>query len=298
MDALDGNVLTEMGTKNNSINFTKIEQEIIILSAIWGMIGEMVNYEIFEQLHSTEDTSLVFKSATHRQFFNILLVDFLSTPKKGLFDLPFATKDSAETDKSFLYCLEVVCKKPNFDKEKVDAIRKPLTEFKDWLETECHVENVWFPSINEETDIKVKRVSFIKICGNISKHNFTRLDQDASSIKEILLNNNVDIRDDNDVYLLLSDFYGWFHDNLFDYHSSAIAEFLNNIRWGIYEYLQPEFHRSFTREDGDAIEYHFIYPDQCTNPFAKIMYWNLMNNMRVEPYMPKFEVTGFLKMRY
>lgn len=287
-----------MGTKNNSTNFTKIEQEIIILSAIWDMIDGMVNYQIFEQLHSRKDTALTFKSAIHQKYFNIQLVDFLSRPKKGLFNLPSATKDSSETDKSFLYCLEAVCNNPIFSKEKADAIREPLTKFKDWLETECHVENVWFPSIETETDINVKRVSFIKICGNISKHSFTRLDLDASNIKEILLSNNVDIRDKNDVYLLLSDFYGWFHGDIFNYHSSAIAEFLNNIRWGIYEYLQPEFHRSFTREDRDTIEYHFIYPDQCTNLFARTMYWDLMNEMRVEPYMPKFEVTRFLKMRY
>lgn len=293
-----------MGTKSNSTKFTNIEQEIIVLSAIWGMINEMVNYEIFEQLHSTKDTTLIFKSATHQKFFNIQLVDFLSKPfgswqngqKKNLFDLP-ATRGNSETDESFLYYLGIVCKKPNFGREKVDAIRKPLSKFKDWLETECRIEKVWLPSINKETDIRVKRITFIKICGNISKHNFARLDHDARKIEKILLKNNVPIGDNNR-YLVLSDFYGWFHTDIFNYHSSAIAEFLNNIRWGIYEYLRPEFERSFTRENHEEIKYHFIYPDQCTNPFARTMYWDLMNETRVKPYMPRFEVTRFLKMRY
>jgi len=286
-----------MGASNNSVNFNETEQEIIVLKAIWDMIDEMVNYEIFEKRHGTKDTQLSFSSRTHQKFFNIQLVDFLSRPKAGLFNLPSATGKVSETDKSYLYFLEAVCKKPNLGKEEVNAISEPVAEFKDWLETECCVEKVWFPSIDTETDIKVKRVSFIKICGNISKHNFTRLDEDASAIKKILSDNKVKI-EQNDAYLLLSEFYEWFHDDIFSYHSSAIAEFLNNLRWGIYEYLQPEFHRSFVREGQDSIQYHFTFPDRCTHSFAKAMYWDLMNLVRSEPYMPKFEVTRFLKMRY
>lgn len=282
---------------SHSTKFNETEQEIIVLKAVWDILDEMVNYEIFERLHSTKDTDLRFKSRTHQKFFNIQLVDFLSRPKEGVFDLPSAPKKSSDTDKSYLYFLEAVCNKPNFSKENVDAISGPLAKFKDWLETECHVENVWFPSIETETDIKVKRISFIKICGNISKHNFTRLDQDALKIEEILSTNNVQIGNANR-YLLLSEFYEWFHDDVFNYHSSAIAEFLNNLRWGIYEYLQPEFHRSFVREGQDSPAYHFTYPDRCTNSFAKTIYWDLMNSVRRQPYMPKFEVTRFLKMRY
>lgn len=48
--------------------------------------------------------------------------------------------------------------------------------------------------------------------------------------------------------LALEDFYRWFHDDILNYHASTIAEFLNNIRWGIYEYLQPEFQRSIVWE--------------------------------------------------
>ncbi len=278
---------------NHSTKFNEIEQEIIVLKAVWDMIDEMVNYEIFERPRRTRDTALIFKSRTHQKFFNIQLVDFLSRPKEGVFDLPFAPKESSDTDKTYLYLLEAVCDKPNFSKE-VDAISGPLAKFKDWLETECHVENVRFPSIETETDIKVKRVFFIKICGNISKHNFTRLDQDASKIQDILKTNKVQIGD-ADKYLLLSEFYEWFHDNVFSYHSSAIAEFLNNLHWGIFEYLQPEFHRSFIREGQDS---SVTYPDRCTNPFAKTLYWDLINSVRKQPYMPRFEVTRFLKMRY
>lgn len=87
--------------------------------------------------------------------------------------------------------------------------------------------------------------------------------------------------------------------DVFSYHSSAIAEFLNNIRWGIYEYLRPEFLRSFTsREPGESIAYHFKYPAGSQHPIGKTLYWSLMNDVRTEPLMPRFDVTRFLKMRY
>jgi hypothetical protein len=86
--------------------------------------------------------------------------------------------------------------------------------------------------------------------------------------------------------------------SVLSYHGSAIAEFLNNIRWGIYEYLKPEFARSFTEDDPVSIAYRFIYPQHCDNQVARAMYRDLMNMVRSEPYLPKFEVTKYLKMRY
>ena len=279
------------------MKYNVTEQEIIVLKAVWDMIDEMVNYEIFEPLPNTKDTELKFNSRTHKKYFNIQLVDFLSRPNEGKFDLPSAPKESSETDKSYLFFLEAICNKPTLNEESVDALSGPLALFKDWLELECHVEKVWFPSIELEIDIKVKRIVFIKICGNISKHNFTRLDNDALKVEKILSANDVQIDSFNRL-LLLQEFYEWFHDNLFGYHSSAIAEFLNNLRWGIYEYLQPEFRRSFTREGQPWASYRFICPDQCSDTFVKNIHWDLMNSVKSQPNMPQFEVTRFLKMRY
>jgi hypothetical protein len=76
--------------------------------------------------------------------------------------------------------------------------------------------------------------------------------------------------------LIIDEFYEWFHTNVFAYHSSAIAEFLNNLRWGIHDYLRREFLRSFTREPG-SIAYHFKYPAGSQHPTGK--YWNLMNDV-------------------
>src|SRR5450432_1110765 len=110
-------------------------------------------------------------------------------------------------------------------------------------------------------------------------------------ICEILKNNGTTI-DADQGYLVVPEFYEWFHTHVFCYHSSAIAGFLNNIRWGIYDYLRPECRRSYTKDDPSS--YRFIYPPDCERPVAQTMYWDLMNTVRAEPYMPKFVVTRYL----
>jgi hypothetical protein len=180
-----------------------------------------------------------------------------------------------------------------------DTLRSPLDAFVGWLEGECRLERVWLPSIEIESTIRVKRITFIKICGNIAKHSFARLSGNVEAICKLLESNGRPIELEQG-YLALPDFYEWFHRDVFAYHSSTIAEFLNNLRWGIYDYLMPEFARSYTKDDPDphAIEYRFIYPPDCTRPVARTIYWDLMNQVRGKPYMPRFTVTPSLKGLY
>ena len=85
---------------------------------------------------------------------------------------------------------------------------------------------------------------------------------------------------------------------MFQYHSSTIAEFLNNIRWGIYTYLQPEFNRSIVIKDVESQAYSYTFPSGIVTDFGKECYWGLMNEVRKEPYMRRFKVTDSLKQRY
>ncbi len=68
--------------------FTQIEQEAIILNAVWSMIDEMVNYAIFDKSDSVENVTLLFSGPSDRKLFNILLADFLSLPNVESFQLP------------------------------------------------------------------------------------------------------------------------------------------------------------------------------------------------------------------
>ncbi|MBL1255461.1 hypothetical protein [Methylocystis sp. Sn-Cys] len=281
--------------------FNQIEREVIILNAVLELIDEMVNYEMFVKLRRTSDAELRFNTSTHQRLFNIILVDFLSQPQiKGQkpipFDLPKPHSSARPSDYTYLFYIRSICDDPKLSHD-VCHLRAPIDAFADWLDAECLIEQVWLPSIDTELDIRVPRITFLKICGDIGKHNFARLEGNVKKICGILAKNHHMI-DEGKGYLVLPEFYDWFHKHVFAYHASAIAEFLNNIRWGIYDYLGPEFAKSFTKDNPTSIAYRYIYPQDCNRPIAQAMYWSLMNAVRSEPHMPRFDVTRFLKMRY
>ena len=290
----------EARIRRMATGFTKTEQEVIVLKAIWEQINEMVNYEMFVKLNRTNDVELRFNTMTHQRLFNILLVDFLSEPRTWPFGLNKPPSRASKSERSQLFHLKQICGDPKLNPVGSDILRLPLEAFMRWLEAEFCIDDVWLPSIEVKTNIRLKRIEFIKICGNISKHNFTRLSMNVGEICDILKANGIPLEEDQG-YLVIPEFYDWFHRHIFSYHSSAIAEFLNNIRWGIYEYLRPEFvrsHTTYTKDDPALIAYRFKYPPDCTRTVAQSMYWDLMNAVRSEPWIPRFEVTRYLKMRY
>jgi len=271
------------------MKFNNTEKEIIFLKAIIELIDSMVNCEMLDLLGQNPDVSIGFKSTIHQKLFNIILLDFLSCSDKRVLGEQL----------SYLGALRSICDSPNLNKNNsISNLTNSTNEFVDWLEQEVTVEKIWLPSIDLETDLSIKRIEFIKICGNISKHNFSRLFGVAHELIEIFKRNNIDLKPE-EALLILGEFYEWFHTNIFAYHSSAIAEFLNNIRWGIHEYLQPEFQQSIVFEnDEQPRKYHYTYPNEVNNSFAKNCYWDLMNEVLLKPDMSKFQVTRYLKMRY
>ncbi len=268
--------------------YSEIEKEVIFLKAIQELIGEMVNFEVLNLLGDDPHSEVRFKSMTHQKYFNIILLDFLSC----------SDKEVLGEKQSYLGAIRAICQSPNFNKNNsIENLTISTQEFVEWLEQEVQVE-IWLPSIETETTLSIKRIEFIKICGNISKHNFSRLSGVANELIEIFKRNSIDITFE-DALLVLDDFYQWFHSDLLNYHGSTISEFLNNIRWGIHEYLQPEFQQSIVYEGNEHPRmYHYTYPEKINNTFAKNCYWDLMNEVRSGPYMRKFQVTRYLKMRY
>lgn len=272
----------------------KLEQEVIVLKAVWDLIHDLVNCQIFD---FASDTQLTFRTDLAQRLFNIHLADFLSTPKPGVFGLKGPPNNSSQkSDYTFLFYLSNICKNPRLGSDG-EAIEKPVRLFAEWLEADHVFEKVWFPSIEVETDIRIKRLEFLKICGNCAKHNFARLERDVRKIERILTENGIEIGQGKD-YLVLPEFFKFFHDDILNYHGTAIAEFLNNIRWGIYEYLRQEFKRAFKKDDPNSIEYKYKPPPECTNPLAQAMYGDLMNAVWREPCFPRFKTSKWLKMRY
>lgn len=269
------------------------EQEILLLKATMEAISSMVNYSVLDLYHSDPDSSISFKSHIHQQYFNILLADFLSLET-------FVRRNA-----NILEQLQNICNSPCYNQCTV-SLKKAVGAFKEWLEEDVEFEHdgkirkLWFPSIDQELALKITRAEFIKICGNISKHNPLGLDRQAKTIKKIFKRNNVQIAL-TEALLIMDEFYEQFHDDLLTYHSSTIAEFLNEIRWGIYEYLQPIHSKSvvFSWDEVHKMNrYRYNFPKDLNNEYVQTIFWNLMNDVRSEPYMPRFTVTRYLKMRY
>lgn len=269
------------------MRFTAIEQEVIVLKASNESIGSMVNHNILILSEGEDGAQAIFKTSIHQRLFNILLVDFLSTSSGDLTGEKISSLDA----------LAKVCEKPSFNHHNsVKSLRRAVTAFTKWLEHEIKVD-VWFPSIELEAAVKVQRQEFIKICGDISKHSFYRLDRRAKSLQKILKDNGKEVSKE-DALLALDDFYDRFHNDIFTYLGSHLVEKLNNIRWGIQEYLQPEFNRSMTHEGCTPPRYRYTYPIGVQAEFAKLCYWGLMNDIRATPDMKRFKTYRVLTRRY
>lgn len=279
--------------------FTPVEQEAIILLAAWDMLAGMVNYEFFENFKGGPDTLPIFANRNDRRLFNILLGDFLSQPNEhgknpSFFNLPQPRDGARLSDRTFLFYLRHVCEQPTLGRNALDILT-PLNHLSTWLETPCVVKDVWLSEISVQVDISIPRVRYIKICGDIAKHNFSRLQSNVGKIVQTLQDAGKQITP-SDGFKALPDFYDWFHDNVFTYHCAYIAEMLNNLLWGIFRYLLPEFRQSYTpSKDG---RYRYVYPDECGHEFARSAYWGLMNWVRRMPYIPEFTVPASFKTEY
>lgn len=269
------------------MNFSSIEREVIFLKAVKELIDEMVNYELFDLNGSDPESQIMFHSITHQKFFNIILVDFLSRSDKKVIG----------EQQSYLSAIQSICQNSSFNENgSIKSLSCATNEFVSWLEQEIQAK-IWLPSINTDAVLLIKRIEFLKICGNISKHNFSRLSGVANDVVKIFARNNINV-DLEEALLVLAEFYDRFHTDILNYHSSTIAEFLNNIRWGIYEYLQPEFFRSIVWESENPPICTYTYPESIQNKFAKSCYWDLMNEVRSTPFIRRFRVTKWLKLRY
>jgi len=272
------------------LNLTPLEQEIITLKAVADMIGDMVNHEVMTIHFSDPDSSVMFRSMTHMAFFNIILVDLLSKPS-GFFT----------SDRSYFDRLEHICANPLMGTvPEIRELTEAVCTFARWLAEEVTVQNRWFPSMNLQIDLKITRKVFIGICGNIAKHNFTQLTRQAERLRRIFCDNGQDVSLDRCI-LALQDFRQQFYNDVFHYHSSTIAEFLNNIWWGIHSYTAL-VRESCTETRFDAKLHLSVHeyrsPRDVTSELGKVCFWELMNRAMQQPYIRRFTVTPYLKMRY
>jgi hypothetical protein len=280
------------------------EREAVIFNSAWEMIDGMVNWAIFEKTDRSELSNLWFPSGQHRQLYLILLADFLSQTRGfrgrpiplGLQEPPSNTTASNRT---FLFHLREVCNNPILGLD-ASGLRAAVEAFAIWLEHEFVTEGVNLCDIDVVCDVKVSRLQYIKICGDIAKHNLARLEANVKRVRELLAAAGNPITEDQG-YLAIPSFNEWFATGIFPYHASHIAELLNNIRWEIYWYLQPEFRRSWHRkEEWTELypRYGYHVPPAIEAPVARNMYWDAMNRSRSVPYVQRFTIPAYAKTEY
>jgi hypothetical protein len=282
----------------------EIEQECIILNSVWEMIDGMVNWGMFVKHDRATPTNMMFETSQHRRLFIILLGDFLSQLRafKGEpipLGLTAAPSNARPSDLTFLYYLRQVCAKPYLASE-ANALSAHVEAFAAWLEVEFTADGVNLGDIDIVASLHVSRYRYIKMCGDIAKHNLARLSTNVRHLRALLEAAGHPVGEQQG-YLAVENFFDWFHDDIFVYHSSQIAEFLNNIRWAIYDYLRQEFARSWhltERATPDFPIYAYRYPDGCAEPVARAMYWDVMNRVRAKPSVHRFIVSESLKQRY
>jgi hypothetical protein len=277
--------------------YSDLEREVIILAAVWDLIGSMVHYGHFETTDKVNEIVLPFKTQECSRLFIIILADFLSRPRPGTFGLKHR-KGEDSLAQTYLGYLEDVTVAPHF-KGDTALLVNSVHSFAEWLDGHIMVDGVWLPSIERNGPLDVQRMTYLKICGTISKHGFTRLGNIVEKLRKVLSENDTEI-DDGQSYLIIPEFQEWFRDNIFLANSTRIACFLNEIRWGIFEYLRTEFERAY-RPTGKMQEpqmYEYDIPAEITDRLVQSIYWDLMNEIRSRPYFPRFSADPSLDKKY
>ena len=266
---------------------SSIESEVVLLKASWDLIGEAANATVFKVTGNDPDSQIRFDSSLHQQFFNIVLVDFLSE----------TDREAPIKSETFLAGLAAVAATPLLaSASSATELASAVEDFVSWLKQEVQVD-AWLPSLDKQVTLALTRSTIIRMCGNLSKHSFLRTFRVAKELRSLLATAGEPVTLEQ-ASLALADFYERFHSDILNYHSSTIAEFLNNIRWGIYLYLRPEFERSFAWDAENPPLYGYDVPAGLVSAYARTVYWNLMNEVRSPPSMRPFKVTRWLKLRY
>lgn len=266
---------------------TMIEKEVVGLWLVCGSLDSMINHTLLKLVGQSGAKEVRFETSIHQQLFSILLLDF------------FEKVDETLTGKqgSSIEVLEGACQTVSFDRKgSVEFLRVPIDALRKWLNTEITVDT-WLPSISQQLDLKIRRHESIYICGNISKHNLARLTGVATRLAEILARHNITVSSLK-ALRVLDDFYERFHRDIFEYHSTVIAELLNNVRWGIHDYLSPEYEIAEVQDASDPSKSCYRYPEGVSDDFARSCYRDLMSSVRRKPYMERFIANSLFKKGY
>jgi hypothetical protein len=204
------------------------EREAIILNSAWEMIDGMVNWAMFVKNDRTEPTNMMFETSQHSRLFVILLGDFLSEIRAFKGDpiplgLKTAPSNARPSDLTFLFHLRQVCENPKVGTETT-ALSAAVEAFADWLEGEFTAEGVNLHAIDVVADLRIARIRYIKMCGDIAKHNLARLATNAGHLRKLLEKAGHPVKE-QEAYLAIENFFEWFHDHILTITPARLLNF-------------------------------------------------------------------------
>lgn len=264
------------------------ERESIGLCIVWEALGDMVNHSLLQvRAEDPGEATVLFRTRAHQEVFLIRLLDF---SKEGGDETLTGVKGSC------LDVLEAACRSKSFDVNgSVSLLEHSVHRMREWLETPTTFK-LWLPTINVEVDLRVPRRRLLFISGNQAKHNVSRLTGLARNVQEMLRGHGHEVPLEQ-IPLALEDFTEHLNENFFVYYGTWLSELLNEVLWGMHQYLLPTFRACYApAPEIDEYAYKYVYPAEIVAPVSRSWFWRLMNHVRSEPYLKRFRASKYMKL--
>lgn len=256
------------------------EREVIVLASVMGIIDDMVNYIIFS--FPGRDTTLqsLPQTSTTKAYFALRLSDFLSQTDRniGIAEIPY------------LRHLAQIVESPSLG--EATGLRASVKQFADWLNEKKTFAKVWLSTLDIETSLTPSRLSWLKVTGNLQKHDALRSSGTADDIAKWLQEQGHTV-DRMDVLGALDDFREWLTEDALSAYIPKLGFLLNELRWETFEYLRPYYRKHHVTEWDNAFRLHrdrFTPDPRITAPFACGQRHVLLNWVRKGPIVSRFSI--------
>jgi len=276
----------------NKMTYSAAELETIGLCICLEALDSIANKALLtlrfrDTSPNPEEAEAIFQTHIHRDLFLIRLLDFVT--EKG-------SKELTNVDGSCLSVLKAACVTKCFDiNGSVGELKSSVDALEGWLNCKKTI-TIHLPTldINSGIDITITRQEFLKISGNHSKHNLSRLTDVSKKIAKILKDCGHDVPIEC-IPLALDDFKAHLAENYFVYYSTWLSELLNNIRWGLQEYLNPTFTQSYKEGLKAPVFCSYEYPVYIQEEISRQWFCRLMNNVKRKPHLERFVGASSMK---
>ncbi len=265
------------------------EQETIGLCIALEAIDDIVNRSLLDILDSTcpGEATVLFKSRVHQGMFLVRLLDFSKEAGASASSL-------TGVEGSCLNVLREACSTRSFDVgASIGGLSQSVTALQAWLDATSSLK-MWIPTLELNAQVSLPRSQLVFILGNHVKHNLARLTGVSNELAKLLATHGYSVKPEQ-IALALDDIREHLQENYFVYYGTWLTELINNVRWGIHDYLLPTYSTSFTRFPGDDLRYEYRYPPTITDDVARQWYWRLMNHVRGRPHIKRFVGSRELK---